>query len=57
MSAAQTAAKAAIINGNSSSAYKAASEAIELIVMKMKSQATEKTEEQSTNDQILAIRD
>lgn len=40
MSAAQTAAKAAIMSGNSSGAILAAKEAIELIVMKMKAEPT-----------------
>mmetsp|Transcript_28873 Transcript_28873/g.28560 ORF Transcript_28873/g.28560 Transcript_28873/m.28560 type:complete len:586 (-) Transcript_28873:1626-3383(-) len=53
MSAAQTAAKAAIMSGNSHNALKAAKEAIELIVLQMKNQPT--PEESLEN--VLKIRD
>ena len=57
MSAAQTAAKAAIISGNPENALQAANEAIELIVMKMKSEKAVVTEKDSQETRVEAIRD
>jgi len=53
MSAAQTAAKAAIMSGNSSKALSSAREAIELVVMKMK----KKPSQEEGMDNVLKIRD